>query len=182
MKFTPGLVGGHCISVDPYYLAYKSKKIGYKTKVINAGRHVNNAMPYFIYNNIKKKLLRNKKKFEKLKIIVLGLTFKENCKDIRNSKIFDLIKILDKKKCNVLLHDPYAIKEEIKEMYSKEMIDFNKLPKSDIIILSLNHKFYLKLGLKKITSKLKKKGIFVDIKSTFKSSFKHNINKQYFSL
>ena len=182
MKFTPGLVGGHCISVDPYYLAYKSKKIGYQTKVINAGRHVNNAMPHFIYNNIKNRLIKSKKKLEKLKIIVLGLTFKENCKDIRNSKIFDLIKILDKKKFKVFLHDPYAIKEEVKEMYNKEMIKFNKLPKSDVIILSLNHKFYLRIGLKKIISKLNKKGIFVDLKSTFKSSFAHTIDEKYFCL
>jgi|688.fasta_scaffold174339_2 UDP-N-acetyl-D-galactosamine dehydrogenase len=182
MKFTPGLVGGHCISVDPYYLAYKSKKVGYQTRVINAGRHVNNAMPYFIYDNIKNRIIKNKKKFKKLKVIVLGLTFKENCKDIRNSKIFDLIKIFDKKKCEVFLHDPYAIKEEVKEIYNKEIINFNKLPRSDVIILSLNHKFYLSIGLKKIISKLKKKGIFADLKSTFKSSSINLKNKQYFCL
>lgn len=178
IKFTPGLVGGHCISVDPYYLSYKSKKLGYSTKVINAGRLVNNQMPNFIFNNIKKKFnnLNNKK------IIILGLTFKENCNDIRNSKIFDLIQLFENEECKLYLHDPYALKAEVKAIYKKKILKFENLPKSDVVILSLKHNFYLKLGVTNILNKLKKNGVFVDLKSTFDSKPKTIDNNNYFKL
>ena len=119
IKLYPGLVGGHCISVDPYYLNYKSNKIGYKTRVINAGRNVNNDMPKFVFKNINEKLMSYRKSKNR-KVAVLGLTFKENCKDIRNSKIFDLVDIFEKNNWKVYLHDPYAINDEVKNMYEKK--------------------------------------------------------------
>lgn len=182
IKFNPGLVGGHCISVDPYYLSYKAKRLGYKTKLINAGRNVNNKMPKFVFENIKKKIDKNIN-LKKLKVGIMGLTFKENCKDIRNSKIFDLIDIFEKNGIKTYLHDPYVLPEEVEVMYKKKIITFKKLPnKLDIIVLALKHKEYMKYGHGKILKKLKSNGIFADLKSVFNEQKIKKLNYRYFCL
>lgn len=182
VKFNPGLVGGHCISVDPYYLSFKANRIGYKTKLINAGRNINNKMPKFVFENIKKKLVKNTN-LQKLKVGILGLSFKENCKDIRNSKIFDLIDIFEKNGIKTYLHDPYVIKEEVEKTYKKQIITFKKLPnKLDIIVLALKHDEYIKYGHNKILEKLKSNGIFADLKSVFDERKIKELNYDYFCL
>lgn len=167
-KYNPGLVGGHCIGVDPYYLSYKAKKIGYKPIVINASRYVNDKMSNFIYKEIINKTKLNDRKNKKLKILFLGLTFKENCKDIRNSKIFDVIKKFQKKKHQVFLNDPYAIKYEVEKLYDEKITEFNKLPSNfDVVVISVPHKFYLQKGFNLISKFNKKNSLFVDLKSSF---------------
>ena len=182
INFNPGLVGGHCIGVDPYYLSYKSETLNYTPELINSSRKINNLMPIFIKDKIIK-ILKKKTK-TKTKILICGLTFKENCNDIRNSKIFDLIKMLKSYNFKISLHDPYAVKENVYSLYKENIIEWSSTKDNyDLIILSLNHHFYHKLGLKKIYSKIKKNGNMFDIKSAFynaKYISKYKIN--YWSL
>ena len=182
VRYNPGLVGGHCISVDPHYLSFKAKKIGYKTKLINAGRNVNNKMPKFVFENIKKKIDK-KINLKKLKVGILGLSFKENCKDIRNSKIFDLVDIFENNGIKTYLHDPYVLRQEVEKMYKKKITPFHKLPeKLDIIVLALRHNEYVKYGSNKILKKLKSNGIFADLKSVFNEQKIKRLNYNYFCL
>ena len=178
--FYPGLVGGHCISIDPYYLSYKSEKLNFIPKIINSSRKINDYMPYFI----KQKVLQVSKKRKKIKILVCGLTFKENCTDIRNSKIFDLVKLLKKLKIEITLHDPYAREIDIKKEYNEKTKSWKKISsKYDIMIIGVKHKFYVNLGLKKLYSKIKKNGFIFDIKSSFESKKYLKENKiNYWSL
>ena len=164
IQFQPGLVGGHCISVDPYYLSYCAKKVGHKTTLINAGRKINNDMSNFIAKDLIQNLGKNKNK----KILVLGLTFKENCADIRDSKIFDLINKL-KKKYIIFLNDPYAIKDDVKKKYGYSVTKMADLPNQfDCIVINLLHDYYKKNQIKyKILKLLKKKGSVYDLKGLF---------------
>ena len=137
IPFRPGLVGGHCIGVDPYYLTYQSKKIGYNPRLILAGRDLNDQMPNFIYNEIKKKITQ--KKISKPKVLIMGLTFKENCPDTRNSKSLNLFDYFNKNNFTVYSYDPYY------KFWSSEFKKYNVLPKIyknyfDVIILSVKHK------------------------------------------
>ena len=179
IKFQPGLVGGHCISVDPYYLSYCAKKIGLKTILINAGRKINDNMSKFVAKDLIKYLGINKKK----KILVLGLTFKENCSDIRDSKIFDLIDKI-KKKYKITLHDPYAIKEDIELNYKFKMSGFNSLnEKFDCIIVNLLHNYYKSKSSKnKILNLIKKNGILFDLKGLFNENEIKNKKLKVFNL
>lgn len=179
--FYPGLVGGHCISIDPYYLSYKSEKLNFTPKIINSSRKVNDYMPNFIKQKVLE-VLKNKKK--KIKILICGLTFKENCKDIRNSKIFDLVRLLKKTKMEITLHDPYANEKDINEEYNEKITSWKNISsKFDILIISIKHKFYINLGVKKLYSKVKKNGFIFDIKSSFESKKYLKKNKiNYWSL
>jgi UDP-N-acetyl-D-galactosamine dehydrogenase len=161
LNFKPGLVGGHCIGVDPYYLAYKAKQVGYIPNVILSGREVNNKMGEHIAENIKNLIQKNNKKPENCNALILGVTFKENCSDIRNSRIFNLNKSLIKLKIKVDLYDPHAIKEEVIKKYKLKLID--KIDKKyDIIILAVSHNEFLKMD---IISFKKMDGIIYDVKS-----------------
>ena len=161
LNFKPGLVGGHCIGVDPYYLAYKSQQVGYTPNVILSGRKVNNKMGKHIAGNIKNLLQKNNKKPENCNAIILGVTFKENCSDIRNSRVFNLHKSLIKLKIKVDLFDPHAINEEVIKNYKIKLI--NKINKKyDAIILAVAHDEFLKMNL--INFK-KPNGIIYDVKS-----------------
>ena len=178
LKFHPGLVGGHCISVDPYYLSYCAKNAGHKTILINAGRKINDNMPKFIYKNILKDLGSRKRK-----VLILGLTFKENCSDIRDSKIFDLIQKL-KNKHQTFLHDPYAIEEEVYNLYSQKMYKLNELPKKiDCIVINLKHDYYKSRKMKeKIIKMTKNKGYIYDLKGLIDNKLLKRKKIKYFSL
>jgi len=161
LNFKPGLVGGHCIGVDPYYLAYKAKQVGYTPNVILSGREVNNKMGEHIAENIKNLIQNNNKEPKNCKALILGVTFKENCSDIRNSRVFNLYESLIKFKIKVDLYDPLAINEEVFKKYKLKLID--KIDKKyDIIILAVSHNEFLKMNIinfKKID------GIIYDVKS-----------------
>lgn len=168
LKFSPGLVGGHCIGVDPYYLTYKSEQLGYHPQVILAGRKINDEMPEYIAKKIIKLLIKNNFLIKKSKIIVLGLTFKENCSDLRNSKVYNLINELEEYGIKVFVHDPLASKIDAEKEYSIQLNKWEDLPNnSDVVIAAVPHDYYLLLPLNKITSKIKNNGLFIDIKSQF---------------
>ena len=168
LNFEPGLVGGHCIGVDPYYLAYKSTSAGYLPKLILSGRNINDKMPNYlgrkITNYIKKKIKKN------INILFLGITFKENCNDIRNSKNLTLYKNLEKN-FKVDVYDPVVDKHTLK-LQEKNLNIIGKINKKyDVIILSVKHDEFRKIGYKKINNYLKKNGIFFDLKNMFGKYF-----------
>ncbi len=167
IPFKPGLVGGHCIGVDPYYLTYKAKNIGYSPKVILAGRNINDNMGYYVASELVNKMKKKKITIKGANILVMGLTFKENCTDIRNSGIEGVIEKLKKFKCKLDLYDPWADKIEIKKIYNIKPILKPDKKKYDSIIIAVAHKKFKDLGIKFISSLCKKNHIIYDLKSLF---------------
>ena len=164
LPFKPGLVGGHCIGVDPYYLTYKAKQVGYDSKIILSGRNLNDDYVNLIYQNIEN-YFKGKKVKDKLNALVLGVTFKENCPDIRNSKVFDLIINLCKQfKVNV--YDPYACKDEVFNKHKIELKDYNQLSSNyDCIVVAVSHTEFLNID---VESFLKNKNSLVyDLKGIY---------------
>lgn len=143
MPFMPGLVGGHCIGVDPYYLTYKAQQVGYYPEVILAGRRVNDFIPIHVAQNIIKLLINKTNRVNELKVLVRGVTFKENCPDIRNSKVFEMVGELKEWGVTVELEDPYADSDEVEKFYGyKVKSELNENNKYDAIIISVAHKEY----------------------------------------
>jgi len=167
LNFKPGLVGGHCISVDPYYLTYKAKKLKYSPKVILSGRNINDKMGYYVASILLKKLKKNNLKFSESIVGILGVTFKENCNDIRGSKVFDIIKVLQKAKIKIQVYDPIVSIKDFNKYYpSLKIKKINK--KLDAIIVAVSHKEFLKLNYNKIKNMLKNENsIVMDVKSIF---------------
>ena len=161
LKFKPGLVGGHCISVDPYYLAHKAESYGYYPQVILSGRRVNDNMGYFIANKVIKLMIQNNLNITKAKVLILGITFKENCTDIRNSKVVDIYNELKDFGLLVDVYDPNANPKEVKHEYGIALTD--KLNKYSAIILAVSHKEFLTLNLTKL--KINSKSVIYDIKA-----------------
>jgi UDP-N-acetyl-D-galactosamine dehydrogenase len=151
LKYKPGLVGGHCIGVDPYYLAHKAESLGYHPQVILSGRRVNDNMGMFVANKLVKLLIAKDHVISKSKVLVLGITFKEDCPDIRNSKVIDIVKELQQFNINVDVFDPHADKHEVEEEYGITLID--KINKTyNGIILAVSHKEFLGLELDQLKS------------------------------
>jgi UDP-N-acetyl-D-galactosamine dehydrogenase len=179
MKFYPGMVGGHCISVDPYYLRYRSLAEGYSPELISLARRINNYVPYRIANEVKR-FLKNKKKAT---ILILGITFKENCEDVRNSKVVDLINDLKSSNFKILVSDPLPNKKEVFSAYKIKIIDWEKIKnKFDVAILSVPHNYYKLLGIKKIAKKIKKYGLLIDIKNVYKEKEVKKLDIDYLTL
>jgi UDP-N-acetyl-D-galactosamine dehydrogenase len=178
LKFTPGLVGGHCIGVDPYYLTYKSKQLGHNPNVILSGRHTNDNMGAYIAQQTIKHMVRNGKNINALKVLVMGITFKENVKDIRNSKVIDIIKELQDFHIQVDVIDPQADSHEVKEEYNISLCE-NPSNNYDAIIVAVHHKEYLSLTEKDLQEKGKPEAILIDVKGIFRNKIK---NMQYWSL
>ncbi len=169
LPFRPGLVGGHCIGVDPYYLTYKAETLGYHPQVILAGRRINDGMASFIAQQTVKQLIRNGCSIREAKVILLGLTFKENCSDLRNSKVADLVRELEEYGCMVFVHDPLASAKEAKHEYGIDLIDWNRLPQNaDGIVLAVPHTDYVMQPTSALFSPLKNGGVVIDIKSAVK--------------
>ena len=170
LKFKPGLVGGHCIGVDPYYLTYSAKKVGINPKIILSGRKINNNIPLYLSNIVFKKL----RHISKPKILVLGYTFKENIPDIRNTKIKNLCENISKKKnYKIYVKDPF-IKKKPNELKSKKNIIYiNKIKNNffDFILFLVPHNSFLKLGEKKIKKFGKKNSFILDLKGKFSGNF-----------
>jgi UDP-N-acetyl-D-galactosamine dehydrogenase len=168
LKFSPGLVGGHCIGVDPYYLSYKARELGYHARIINSGRFVNDSMGAYIAKQTVKKIIAQKKNISEAKVLILGVTFKENVSDIRNSKVVDMINEFVSFGVKVDIIDPNANMQEVKKEFGFELK--KKIGKGyDAIVLAVNHKEYRTLDEKYFTSIAADKAIFVDIKGTFRN-------------
>ena len=167
LPFRPGLVGGHCIAVDPYYLTHKAQMVGYHPEVILAGRRINDGMGQFIAEQTVKMLARQGLHTAGQTVIVLGLTFKEDVPDLRNSKVIDVVRELEAYGINVVIHDPIADKEEAHEEYGVNLVDWDKLPKANAIVAAVSHKAYQKQGLPALLDKLVDKGVFIDVKSAW---------------
>ncbi len=178
LKFSPGLVGGHCIGVDPYYLTYKAEQLGYHARVINSGRYVNDSMGFYIAKQTVKKIIAAKKNLSISRVLVMGTTFKENVCDIRNSKVADIVKEFRSFGVNVDIVDPHASSEELLHEYGFGLT--KKIGKGyDAVIVAVNHKEYLKLDENYFKSILSKGGLLVDVKGILKNKI-NNLN--YWSL
>jgi UDP-N-acetyl-D-galactosamine dehydrogenase len=147
LKFRPGLVGGHCIGVDPYYLAHKAESLGYHPQVILSGRRVNDMMGMFVANKVVKLLIKKGHKINLSRALILGVTFKEDCPDIRNSKVIDICRELIQFGMQVDVFDPHADKHEVEEEYGIHLVDRISL-KYEAIVLAVSHKEFLALDLK----------------------------------
>lgn len=165
LPFRPGLVGGHCIGVDPYYLTYKAEAVGHHPEVILAGRKTNDNMGKFIAEQTVKHLVRHGHKVCGAKVAVLGLTFKENCPDLRNSKVVDIISELDEYCCDVVVHDPMADADEAVAEYGISLCDFNDLQDCQAVILAVPHAQYLALNVADFAAMMDKDATLIDIKS-----------------
>jgi UDP-N-acetyl-D-galactosamine dehydrogenase len=170
LKFMPGLVGGHCIGVDPYYLTYKAKEVGYQSKVITAGRVVNDGMGPYVAGKIIKKLVSHQKEIQKSKVLVMGATFKENVSDIRNSKVVDVIHELKSFGVHVDVIDPHASSEELKHEYGFELVA-SPQHKYEAVIIAVNHKEYLSLDENYFKSITAENPIIADIKGVLRGKF-----------
>jgi UDP-N-acetyl-D-galactosamine dehydrogenase len=167
LKFKPGLVGGHCIGVDPYYLTHKAEMLGYHPQVILAGRRINDGMGKYIAEQTIKQMIASGSYIKGARVNVLGLTFKENCADLRNSKVVDIINELKSYGAEVFVHDPEADPDEAMHEYGVRLLAWDDLPRADAIVAAVAHKQYQKLATDEICRKLIKGGCFVDVKSGF---------------
>ncbi len=167
LPFKPGLVGGHCIGVDPYYLTYKAQEMGYDPKIILSGRSLNNEMPYKVFKIIKDLMKDRKISIRDSKALVMGVTFKEDCPDIRNSKIIDLIKSLKKSRMQVDCYDPWVEASEFKRFYNLDLKKRLKRNHYDLVVIAVPHTLFKKLGIDNIKNSAKKKNVIYDIKGLF---------------
>ncbi len=167
LKFTPGLVGGHCIGVDPYYLTFCAQKLGYQPEVILAGRRINDSMGAYVAQKTVKELIHSGVRVQGARVVILGLTFKENCPDIRNTRVVDIVAELQEYGIDPLVHDPEADPEEAKEVYGLKLL--KDLPASaDAVIIAVAHRQYAEMGPEKIQAILTPdRGVVVDVKSLF---------------
>lgn len=171
LPFKPGLVGGHCIGVDPYYLTFKAEGVGYHAKVINSGRYVNDSMGFYVAKQTVKKVLATGKNIAGARVLMMGATFKENVSDIRNSKVSDVVKELQSYRADVEVVDPYASSKELMEEYHFGLVD-KPTGKYDAIIVAVNHEEYVGLDEAYFHGLMGDEGILVDIKGIFRDSIK----------
>src|SRR5471030_1970896 len=167
LPFRPGLVGGHCIGVDPYYLTYKADMIGYHPQVILAGRRINDGMAKFVAEKTVKEMIRAGFHVKGCKVNVLGLTFKENCPDLRNSKVIDVIHELHSYGVDVHVHDPLADADEALHEYGVRLERWEDLPRADAIIAAVSHAELVARPLSQLVAKVARNGCFIDVKSRF---------------
>ena len=167
LPFRPGLVGGHCIGVDPYYLTHKAEMVGYHPQVILAGRRINDGMAKFIAEKTVKSMISSGFQVKGAKVNVIGLTFKENCPDLRNSKVADIVHELQSYGVDVHVYDPLADAGEAEHEYGITLETWDSLPKADAVIAAVPHKQVLAMSLADFQSKLNDGGCFIDVKSQF---------------
>jgi UDP-N-acetyl-D-galactosamine dehydrogenase len=167
LKFKPGLVGGHCIGVDPYYLTHKAEMLGYHPQVILAGRRINDGMGKYIAEQAVKQMIAADVGIKGARVVVLGLTFKEDCADLRNSKVADIIGELRSYGVEVFVHDPYAEAAEALHEYGVELCGWNALPKADAVVAAVAHADYRALDARAMAALVTPGGCFIDVKSMF---------------
>lgn len=171
LPFSPGLVGGHCIGVDPYYLTYKSQSLGYDPEIILAGRKINDSMPAFISNRLIEEFKNKKIAISGSRVLVMGLTFKENCPDIRNTKVIDLIDNLKKEDIFVEVYDPWANKEEVLDRLDISLLDFPKSNSYEAIIVAVSHDEFIEMGGEKISNFGVSNSLIFDLKHILDDKF-----------
>lgn len=179
IKMNPGLVGGHCIGVDPYYLIHRAKEIGLESKVIAAGRKINDGMAKYVAENTVKSLIKANKRVKGAKVAVLGITFKEDCPDTRNTKVVDIIKELKEYEVEVVVTDPVASKNELRAEYGLELKDIEDIDSMDAVILAVSHSEYRNMSINDFSKlfcmngvldevatekEVKDKNVFIDVK------------------
>ena len=167
LKFKPGLVGGHCIGVDPYYLTHKADMLGYHPQVILAGRRINDGMAKFVAEQTIKHMIAAGSYIKGARVNVLGLTFKENCGDLRNSKVIDIIHELQSYGVDVFVCDPQAEVDEAMHEYGVRLLPFEELPRADAIVAAVSHREFMAMPLEDLGKKLIKGGAFIDVKAAF---------------
>lgn len=178
LKFSPGLVGGHCIGVDPYYLTHKAKQLGYHAKIINSGRYVNDSMGFYIGKQTVKRILSKGKNIMDARVLVMGTTFKEDVTDIRNSKVCDVIRELESFAVKVDVVDPHANSEDVFQEYGYKLLsDWGK--NYDAVIVAVNHKEYMDMTEKDFQAIMNENALLVDIKGIYRGKIK---NLDYWSL
>ena len=185
LKFTPGLVGGHCIGVDPYYLTHKAEQIGYLPQVILAGRRINDGMGKYVAENTVKQMIKTGKVIKGSRVLILGLTFKEDVPDIRNTKVVDIVTELEDYGVEVLVHDPFADAAETRHEYGLELTALNAVGKVDAVIYAVSHKAFADMGvsnLERLCSSGNGKGVIVDVKSILDRSEVEAAGLAYWSL
>ncbi|MFL0796125.1 MAG: nucleotide sugar dehydrogenase [Cellvibrionaceae bacterium] len=165
LPFRPGLVGGHCIGVDPYYLTHKAEKMNYRPSVILSGRNVNNSMGRFIVETTVKRMIQSGSPVKDARVAILGLSFKEDCPDLRNSKVGDVISEFQSYGVNLLVHDSMADNTEAQKHYGVDLCQWSDLTKLDAIVLCVAHKEYKQLSVSEFQSMLKENAVFMDVKS-----------------
>jgi UDP-N-acetyl-D-galactosamine dehydrogenase len=167
LPFRPGLVGGHCIGVDPYYLTHKAEMLGYTPQVILAGRRINDSMGKYVAEQTVKQMIANDLAVKGATVIVLGMTFKENCPDIRNSKVIDVVHELQSFGVQVRVHDPIADSAECAHEYGVALTPWDELPRASAIVAAVAHREYLAMGVPALLQKLAPGGVFADVKSAY---------------
>ena len=172
LPFTPGLVGGHCIGVDPYYLAQKAQEVGYHPEIILAGRRLNDSMGDYVATEVLKLMVQNEIPIKGAKVLMLGITFKENCPDIRNTKAIDVFRALESFHMNVDVYDPWASAEEVKGIYGIDTISSLETKKYDAIVHTVAHKEFSELKLKKFKNS---QAVIYDVKGSLDSK---EVNKR----
>lgn len=164
LKFYPGLVGGHCIGVDPYYLTYKAEQLGYHSQVILSGRRINDDMGKYVAENTVKRLIKADKNIKGAKVAILGITFKENCPDTRNSKVIDIINELKEYDITPIVVDPVADKEEAERLYKIQLQEKDTLNNLDALIIAASHEEFKKISMSEYDQMFKDKKILIDVK------------------
>ena len=182
MSFKPGLVGGHCIGVDPYYLTYRAAEVGYHPEVILAGRRVNDNMGIYIAEKTITELTKLSISPIGAKIAVLGLTFKSNCPDLRNTKVFSIIDSLQKYNCSVIVSDVHANNNEAKEMFNIDLQEHGSIKSQDAIIVAVDHDEYKSFNKEHWDKMLKPNGLLIDVKSIYSISDIKKLNIVYWRL
>ena len=181
LPFRPGMVGGHCIGVDPYYLTHKAEEVGYNPQVILAGRRINDNMGRYAAKNIIKMMIRNNIDVSNSTVGILGITFKENCPDIRNTKVVDLINELKSWNVNISVSDPWANIDEVKEMYGLDLVDQECAEKVDSLVVAVGHTEYRDLSLSDLKKMCKGDNpVLADIKSLYEIDDIEAVGFDYF--
>lgn len=183
LKFNPGLVGGHCIGVDPYYLTYRAEQLGYSSQIISAGRRINDGMGKFIADETVKQLIKADKKIKGARVGILGITFKEDCPDVRNTKVIDIIDELESYSVNCLVVDPVAEADEVEREYGIKMTKLEDLNELDAIIVAVSHSEYRKIPLSNLLELYRDENrIIIDIKNIVDKNEARENNVAYWSL
>ena len=167
LPFRPGLVGGHCIGVDPYYLTHKAQALGYHPEVILAGRRINDTMGKFVAEKAVKRMLECGCELRGARVNILGFSFKENCPDIRNTQVVQIARELRTYGIEVAINDPVADEDEAMHEYGERLVSLDEMPDCDALVLAVAHDAYREAGLDALVARLKKPGVFVDVKSCF---------------